>query len=90
MSESIVYLKPTVLPFVRDVGERRDFWAVKATGDYEADCATGRGFAEAAIGYIRETGSVGLLGAISTCQAREVEKSGITVGFWSAIGAAVS
>jgi hypothetical protein len=80
------------LPFVlaESVGEdavRPNFWAVLASGDWAADCQTGRAFAVQAVNYMQATSDVPMLGRIAA--AMPEEQTGLEVGFFIEIGQAL-
>lgn len=65
-------------------------WAFTPTGDYAADCATGRARADDLISYIREGGFPGTLThALAAMMQSGREASGIEVGFGQRIAEAL-
>lgn len=78
------------LPFVgrdlREAGHPRNFWDVSPSGDYAADCETGRMYAEDCLAYMRVNASPILLKSIVMAMPREF--SGIEIGFLHVLGSA--
>ena len=81
----------TVLSFVADrkatpdCPHRRDFWAVKPTGDWGDDNLIGEAYARDALAYICRTGDLFLLGHVVSSIARRGSTSGIECGFFQVI-----
>lgn len=73
------------LPFVKEVdpnmcgGRYIDLWAVQPTGNWSADTAMGRDFADQALRVIRETEAYGLITQIAKAAANS--HNGVRVGF---------
>jgi hypothetical protein len=66
---------------------RPNLWAVSASGDWAADCETGRGFADETVRYMRGTGDLPMLGRIVAGMTGE--RTGIEAGFFAGIAEAV-
>ena len=86
-----VHSKWAALPFVM-VSEapgaeaaRVNFWSVEASGNYAADCGTGRGYAAAMIAHLRETGDGPLLARV--LGAMPHGDSGVEIGFAAGLAA---
>lgn len=85
----------TSLPFVRNATKAevkarpkfpRIFWSVQPTGDYVADCETGKQYAIQALDYMTDKHFTPLLGwAVDDMIHLGRERSGIEVGFLSEI-----
>jgi hypothetical protein len=81
MSESSEAI--ATLPFVRPSpdGVGRQFWHVEPTGDYQADCALGRGFAVLAVGTAVASRSPSLIGWVMGEMGRNPEWGSVEIGF---------
>lgn len=73
------------LPFIAaNADGTRSFWSVTPSGDYAADCATGRDFAGQALAHIAAAGFPPLLGHIVKAM-RSSDWTGIETGFCQAL-----
>lgn len=63
-------------------------WAVQATGDYAADCATGRTYADALVDHMASTGNPTPFAHIVAAMPKS--QSGIEVGFLTEMAGRVS
>lgn len=72
------------LPFVEaTMGRPTRLWVVHSTGDYGADTATGRAYADALIGCMTEHDSPNLLGlVVKDIVQQGAPWTGIEVGFF--------
>lgn len=72
------------LPFVTIRADGMpNLWNVQATGDWSADCATGREYGEALVAQMRERGDPSPLARIVA--AMPSAQTGIEVGFLTAV-----
>jgi hypothetical protein len=76
-----------VLSFVRD---KKQLWAPERTGDYAADCATGRFYAEELVEFIAATDKPFVLGHIAKAIAEAGTWDAVEIGFYSVLGAALA
>lgn len=63
-------------------------WTVQATGDYSADCATGRGYADALVEHMASTGNPTPFAHIVAAMPRD--QTGIEVGFLTEVAGRVA
>lgn len=79
----------TDVSFIKRVDDKADFWAIEPTGDYAADCASGR---EAA-GELQRAMFFGstpiLLGSVARAIADKGRWTGLEVGFFHEMGEAL-
>lgn len=78
----------TALPFVafHHDGTIESHWNPERTGDYAADCATGRSYAGQFAEMMRESGNAALLPWIIRDMPRGQDMSGVEIGFLTAVG----
>lgn len=71
------------LPFVSvENGQATSLWAVERTGDYSADCATGRAHASALTAYIAEAGDPSFLPLVARDIVRAGQWTGVEISFF--------
>lgn len=78
------------LPFVnvdQETGKVANYWNVTASGDYGADCETGRAYAYDLIDHIADTQFPGILNRVTDAMPRGDARGGIEVGFCHIFGA---
>ena len=76
------------LPFVRTLkpkGTGRNFWAVKSTGDYDADAALGADYAARYIQHIKTGGTLPLYWIIEAMGKAGNDTRTVKISFSSAI-----
>ncbi|MFN3424921.1 MAG: hypothetical protein ACK40C_09490 [Novosphingobium meiothermophilum] len=80
----------TALPFValRPDGTIESHWNPERSGDYAADCATGRSYAGEFLTKMRDGDSVSLLPWIIRAMPRGREMDGVEIGFLTAVAEA--
>lgn len=79
------------LPFVRwgDKG-KREFWCVKPTGEWIADCAIGDAYAEWMLLSVPASELPRLLGWIVMSMISDGQHDGVVVGFMGTVGRAAA
>lgn len=74
------------LPFVDSIeGQATSLWTVQRTGDFEADCATGRAHAMALSDYIARAGDPAFLPLVARDIMRAGQWTGVEIGFFQGI-----
>lgn len=68
-------------------GKIINYWSVNPTGNYAADCETGRFYAYELIDYIAATGYPAALGYVASAMPQADRRTGLETAFWSAIAA---
>lgn len=83
-----VHTPPLVLPFVRrhtDESGELDIWFTLRSGDWAADNAKGREYANACIDYMRHNRAPGFLGHVVKAMIGKAQFGGVEVGFFAYI-----
>lgn len=86
-----VIIEKRELPFIKWIGNKiEDAWAVDSTGDWAADNAKGRAYANSLISYIQQSGDHSLLGAVVRAMSRHNKFSAIEVGFFTCLSLTIT
>lgn len=76
------------LPFIVVAGNDKQFWSVKATGNWSDDIATGRQYAVELLNHMAESDNPGLLYHVAKAMGEGSRFTGIECGFFTHLAAA--
>jgi hypothetical protein len=76
----------TDLPFIASTGKHKlSYWNTRPNGDYADECLLGEAYAREVVQYMAEDNDPTLLGLIVSEMNKQMNHSGIEVGFMHAI-----
>lgn len=88
-SDSLSDRDAHALPFVSSRTTRVNYWKVDRTGDYAANCARGRAYAEALLSHIQEAKNPVILGSVMKAMIAAGVYEGVEIGFCAHLGIAL-